>query len=171
MPAPVHPVAEHGSGFSFLDWVSAAAFMRHCRGLTVEDLLELRRYQSFEYDRKGNHIFVDGKLHDLETTFMIDTGADMSLLHVATAKEAKCDIGPMDQKIFGVGGEAPAAVTQVKSLQMGDALIENRKVLSADIFKNFGGSGDYGAIFGADFMRELDGVITYRESRIFLRQD
>jgi len=155
------------------NWTPEAdAFMRHCRGLTVEDLLELRRYQSFEYDRRGNHIFVDGELNETPNTFMIDTGADLSLLDIATANETNCQVGPMDQKIFGVGGEAPAAVTKVKSLRMGDALIENRSLLSADIFKNHpGGRGDYGAIFGADFLRELNGVITYRESRIFLRQD
>ena len=38
-------------------------FLRQCRGLTVQDILELRKYQSFEYKRLGNHIFVDGQLN------------------------------------------------------------------------------------------------------------
>jgi predicted aspartyl protease len=149
----------------------SATFMRYCRGLTVEQLLELRQYQSFEYDRRGNHIFVDGKLNEADTTFMIDTGAELSVLHVDDAEAAGCEVGPMDQKLYGVGGEAPAAVTKVALIQMGDAKIENRSVLSTDLFRNRPSRDDYGAIFGADFMRELDAVVTYRESRIFLRQD
>ncbi len=146
-------------------------FMRKCRSLVVQDLLELRKYQSFEYERRGNHIFVDGELNGVKMPFMIDTGAGSTLLDVTAAKEAKCDIGPMDQKIRGVGGEAPAAITKVRKIQMGRALIENRTLLSADLFLQLGENPDrsYGAIFGADFLRELSAVVNYRESRVFLR--
>jgi hypothetical protein len=34
-----------------------------------------------------------------------------------------------------------------------------------------GGKGNHDAIFGANFLRELDGVISYKEARIFLRPD
>jgi hypothetical protein len=137
----------------------------------VEELLELREYQSFKYDRRGNHIFVDGKLNELKTTFMIDTGADTSLLHVGAAEKANLSVGPMDQKIYGIGGVVMAGVTKVPSLKMGEAEVTNRLILATDLFPKMPQSQPYGAIFGADFMRELNGVITYRESRIFLRQD
>ena len=148
-----------------------AAFLKYCRNLTVEDLLELRDYESFAYERRGNHIYVDGVLNETDTTFMIDTGAQTTVLHIGTAKATGCDVGPMDQVIYGVGGEAPAAITKVKLIKMGTADITNRSLISADLFKDQSGEPDFGAIFGADFMRELNGVITYRESRIFLRQD
>jgi len=146
-------------------------FMRKCRSLVVQDLLELRKYQSFEYERRGNHIFVDGELNGVKMPFMIDTGAGSTLLDVTAAKAAKCDIGAMDQRIRGIGGEAPAAITKVRKLQMGRALIENRTLLSADLFTHLGDNPqrDYGAIFGADFLRELSAVVNYRESRVFLR--
>lgn len=148
-----------------------AAFMKYCQDLTIEELLELRQYESFEYERRGNHIYVDGMLNETETTFMIDTGAQTTVLHIDSAKAANCEVGPLDQVIYGVGGQAPAAITKVKLVKMGSAEITNRSLISADLFKDNPGEPDYGAIFGADFMRELDGVITYRESRIFLRQD
>ncbi|MDE0836674.1 MAG: aspartyl protease family protein [Akkermansiaceae bacterium] len=154
------------------NWSPAkAAFMNYCQDLTVEELLKLRQYESFEYERRGNHIYVDGLLNDTETTFMIDTGAQTTVLHIGSAKNAECEVGPLDQVIYGVGGEAPAAITKVKLLKMGTAKITNRSLISADLFKDNPGEPSFGAIFGADFMRELDGVITYRESRIFLRQD
>ena len=153
------------------DWSpERAAFMKHCRGLTVEELLELREYESFEYERRGNHIYVDGHLNEMPSTFLIDTGAGTSLLHIEAARKAKCDVGGFTETIFGVGGEAPAAVSKVALLKMGKADITNRSILAADLFKDLGGEPNFDAIFGADFLRELNGVITYRESRIFLRQ-
>jgi predicted aspartyl protease len=146
-------------------------FTRQCSGLKVQDLLELRKYQSFKYKRAGTHIFVDGKLNKKDTRFMIDTGAGSTVLHVDWAKECGCEVGPMDKKVYGIGGEAPAAETRVPSLQMGRAIFENRKLLSIDLFKQLGGMRDYGAIFGADFMRETDAVITYKEQMIFLQPD
>ena len=134
--------------------------------------MTLRSYQSFVYERRGNHIFVDGTLNKNQVTYMIDTGAEGSLLHLWAAKKNDCQVGPMDQEIFGIGGKAPAAVTGIDELTMGDAVLTNRKVLSADLarFQKDDALG-YAGIFGADFMRELEAVITYRESRVFLRQD
>ena len=81
-------------------------------------------------------------------------------------------MGPMDQVVYGIGGQAPAAITQVPSLTMGNAKFENRQLLSVDLFKRLGrGLKAYGAIFGADFMRETDAVITYREQKVFLQTD
>ena len=113
-------------------------FQRQCRDLTVQRILELRKYQSFEYKRRGNHIFVDGELNKKETRFMIDTGAFASVLHVDWAKECGCQVGPMDQTVYGIGGKAPAAITQVPCLRMGRALFENRRLLSFDLFKQLG---------------------------------
>ena len=135
--------------------------------LTVKEMLELRGYQSFEFDIKGNHIFVEGELNGKKTTFMVDTGADTSLLNLSAAKDAGVEIGPMDQTIRGVAGTAPAAVCKVSSVKLGDALIENRKILATDLTKISG--GEFDAIFGADFLRELDAVISYREGRMLLK--
>ena len=139
--------------------------------LSVKELLEMRGYQSFEFDIKGNHIFVEGELNGKRARFMVDTGADSSLIQVDAAKDAGLEIGPFDQEIYGVGGKAMAAVTKVPLLKMGDATIENRKILTTDLFKQMGGKGDYDAIFGADFLRELDAVISYREGRMFLKPE
>jgi len=140
------------------------------RTLTVKELLELRGYQSFTYRSSGNHILVDGAVGSTKATFLIDTGAYSGLFDLNFAKAAGLEIGPMDQVVHGIGGTAPAARTKVPRFTMGDAVIENRTLLSCDLFKNsgaIGGKGDHEAIFGADFLRELDGVISYKEARIF----
>jgi hypothetical protein len=144
------------------------------RTLTVKELLELRHYQSFDYRLSGNHILVDGTVKDTKSRFLVDTGAHGCVLHLGFAQKAGLDIGPMDQKIFGIGGEAPAALAVVPVMKLGDAVIENRQVLCADLFKDgqaLEGQGEYDALFGADFLRELDTVISYKENRMFLRPE
>lgn len=170
-PYPINRFAEADAAF-LNNWTEAGAlFLQHCQGLTVEDLLMLRKYQSFQFERRGNHIFVDGTLNDSNVTYMIDTGADSSLLNLQAAKDAGCDVGPMDQEVWGIGGKAPAAVTHIASVTLGKAVLTNRKVLATDLTR---GQPDrdigYVGLFGADFMRELDAVVTYTENRIFLIQ-
>ena len=148
-----------------------AVFLQHCQGLTVNDLLILRKYQSFQFERRGNHIFVDGTLNGNEVTYMIDTGADSSLLQVEAAKQNACEMGPMDQEVWGIGGKAPAAVTKIAKLTMGETVLTNRKVLATKLTRDGEDTNiGYVGLFGADFMRELDAVITYTENRIFLIQ-
>ena len=55
---------------------------------------------------------------------------------------------------------------------MGDAALTNRKVLASDMTRDESTHKEMGyvGLFGADFMRELDAVITYTENRIFLIQ-
>jgi predicted aspartyl protease len=114
---------------------------------------------------------VDGTLNGKDATYMIDTGADSSMLQLWAAEKYECEIGPMDQKIYGIGGEAPAAVTRIKELTMGDAKFTNRRVLSTNMTRaDQEDDVDYVGLFGADFMRELDAVITYKEDRVFLIQ-
>lgn len=158
-------------GRYIFNWSKEAAFfLQHCRALTIEELLELRQYQSFQYKRKGNHIFVDGTLNDHDVTWLIDTGADSSLLHLHWAKEYGCQVGPMDKEVRGIGGKAPAAATTIGKITLGDAVLTNRRLLSTDLARFQPDEMlDYVGLFGADYMRELEAVITYRESRIFLK--
>ncbi len=153
-------------------WSEAGAtFLQYCQSLTINELLTLRKYQSFQFERRGNHIFVEGTLNDNKVTYMIDTGADSSLLHLAAAKKYACEVGPMDKEVWGIGGKAPAGVTHIAKLSMGEAVLTNRKVLATDMVRRGEVDNlDYVGLFGADFMRELDAVITYTENRIFLIQ-
>jgi len=148
-----------------------AFFLKYCQSLTIHELLSLRKYQSFEFERRGNHIFVDGTLNENKVTYMIDTGAASTCLHIDSAKKFGCTVGPMDQWVYGIGGKAPAAVSVIHQLTLGKASMTDRKVLATDLKK---GEPDadlrYVGIFGADFMRELDAVVTYTENRIFLIQ-
>jgi predicted aspartyl protease len=139
--------------------------------LKVQEMLELRGYQSFEFEIEGNHIFVSGEVAGKPMRFMIDTGAHSSIIDDAAAKEAKLEIGPYDQKIRGVAGEQDAAVTKVSSIKLGDAVIEGRRLLATDFKPLGGGAGQFEVIFGADFLRELDACISYSEGRMFLKPD
>ena len=148
-----------------------ALFLQHCQSLTINELLLLRKYHSFQFERRGNHVFVDGTLNDNKVTYMIDTGADGTLLHLNAAKANGCEVGPMDQFVWGIGGKREAGVTNIEKLTMGDVVLTNRKVLASDMMRGDNDDDyEYVGLFGADFLRELDAVITYTENRIFLIQ-
>ncbi|MDP0490351.1 MAG: aspartyl protease family protein [Verrucomicrobiota bacterium JB023] len=173
LKVPISSLSAEDATYIF-DWSEeAATFLAHCRSLTVEELLDLRAYQSFQYERRGNHIYVDGTMNKHDVTFLIDTGADSSLLHLHWAKEYDCDIGPMDQWVYGIGGKAPAAAAKVAEITLGNAILSNRVILTTDLARADLGRADedvdYVGLFGADYMRELEAVITYRENRIFLK--
>ena len=157
------------------DWSAAEAkFLLECRGLTVRELLELRGYESFKFTLEDNSILVEGALNGKKGKFLIDTGAGTSVLHVAYAKDADCKVGKMgEETIYGVAGEAPAAWTDVTELTMGESVMKKRKILSTDLTNGLPGGVKVGqdAIFGADFLSQLDAVISYKERRIFLRPD
>jgi predicted aspartyl protease len=148
------------------------------RTLTVKELLELREYQSFQYRLEGNHILVDGIIGgpsgENKARFLIDTGAGGCTMDYTWAKDvAKLETGTLGEtKIRGIGGEADAAFTKVKFIKLGEALIKERTAVSSEIHKrNIGGQGNYDALFGAEFLRELDAVINYKEGRMFLKPD
>lgn len=152
-------------------WTEAGDFfLRFCGALTIEELLNLRKYNAFEYERRGNHIFVDGTLNENAVTWMIDTGADSSLLDLKQANKSGCEVGPMEHKVYGIGGSAPAGETVMKKISLGKVELTNRRTLATDMSARSGRELDYVGLFGADFMRELDAVITYSEKKIFLYQ-
>ena len=147
-------------------------FITQCRSLRIGEMLELRGYESFKYELRGNHIYIKGELNGNKATFMIDTGAGSTVLDLVGAKQTKCEIGPMDQKIYGIGGEAPAALTKVSEIKLGESIIKDQTLLAADLFKNIPGARrNYHCILGAEFMSQLRAVISYKEGRIFLRPD
>lgn len=152
-------------------WTEAGdIFLRYCGALTIEELLNLRKYNAFLYERRGNHIFVDGTLNDAAVTWMIDTGANTSLLDLKQANKSGCEVGPMEHLVYGIGGSAPAGETVMKKITLGKVEMTNRRTLATDMSARSGGELDYVGLFGADFMRELDAVITYSEKKIFLYQ-
>jgi len=139
--------------------------------LKVQEMLEMRGYQSFEFDIEGNHIFVEGEMGGKPVKLMIDTGAHSSIIHDAFAKELGLELGPYDQEIHGVAGSQKAAVTKLTTLKLGEAAITGRRILATDFIPIGGGPGQFDMIFGADFLRELEACISYREGRMFLKTD
>ena len=98
---------------------------------------------------------------------MIDTGAGSTVLHIEAAKEKGCKVGPLDQVIFGIGG-APAALTEVPEIRLGQAFIKDQVLLSADMFKDIPNARkEYDAILGAEFMSKMRAVISYKKEEYF----
>jgi predicted aspartyl protease len=172
MQLPISRLIDEDAKYA-VDWSEAAAyFLEYCQSLTIEEVLALRKYKSFSYDREGNHIFVDGGMNDNPVRYLIDTGAETSCFNYESAKAFGCEFGPFEAlTVHGIGGDAKATETLVKKITMGDVILTNRKEDSLDLNKYEPGLDlKYIGLFGADFLHELDAVITYKERKIFLLQ-
>ena len=58
-------------------------------------------------------------------------------------------------------------------IQLGETLLKDRKILSTDLTNGLpeGAKLKEDAILGAEVLSQLDAVISYREMRLFLRQE
>ena len=150
-----------------------AVFLQQCRRLTIRQCLELRGYESFPFHYENNAILVEAKLNGKPAKLLVDTGAGTSLLDAPFAESVGLKVGPMDGGIYGVSGDEPAGWTPVPTLQLGEAVFRDRRILATDLKKAMpeGGRTMQNGILGADFMNKLDAVISYPERRIFLRPD
>jgi Ser-tRNA(Ala) deacylase AlaX len=68
------------------------------------------------------------------------------------------------------GGTHVARTGEIGRITLGKVELTNRRTLATDMSARSGRDLDYVGLFGADFMRELDAVITYSEKKIFLYQ-
>jgi hypothetical protein len=138
--------------------------------MTIGEILDARDFLSFKYTIEQNHIIVDGEMNGQKKKYLVDTGAQTTLIDLASAKAAGCEVGPMDFFVVGIGGQkVPAGLAKVKSFKLGDVWLENREVTTAEMFKYRPHTKNHDALFGGDFLRELDGVIDYRTSRFWLK--
>ena len=145
-------------------------FTRHCGDLTVNEILDLRGFQSSDYHRMGNHMFANGTLNDQEVLWKLDTQADISLLDLEWAEKTGCEIGPLNKKVFRVGGWAPAATALVKKITLGDVMLTNKVLLSTDMRQRNGIKPNFAGIIGADYLKDLDAIIAVHEGRFFLKK-
>jgi len=155
-------------------WNKAKAyFLTKCRGLSVGALLTLRGYEAVPFKFDNNSILVDAKINDKPAKFIVDTGAGSSLFHTGAATRTGCPLGEFTEKVYGVSGEVPAAWSDVKKLQIGESIFTDRKILTTDLAKDkpAGTKLRDDGLFGAEFLAELDAVISYQERKLFLRPD
>lgn len=111
----------------------------------------------------GHHL-VDVDINGRTAAFVLDTGANATVLHASYAEELGLDISQAPAAAIGLGGTLQAGQTRIESLAIGGVKLRQGRVLTADlsqIAKLLGplsGGKVYG-IVGQDVMKEHRAVI------------
>jgi clan AA aspartic protease (TIGR02281 family) len=108
----------------------------------------------------GNRPIIEGRINGQPVKVLIDTGATSTLIFEATAKRLDLKLeSPNGLRMFGVGGEARTAATQLDSLEMG--MFAGKNVRIAVVNRRSGAREDnFDVLLGVDllsrFSLELD---------------
>ncbi len=169
---PISTLAEKDRSFVYGWTEDLAFFLEKAQDVSVEDILTLRRYLPLAYTQPEGHrhIYIDAVVNEMDTNFVIDTGASSTSFESKFSEKAGAEIGPYDQFVIGVGGKRPAAVTRYDALTIGGVTVRNRRVLSSD--KGISSSNELGeaGLLGTDLFLEWGAVISYKEKKLFIRE-
>ena len=104
-------------------------------------------------------LFIEAKIETVPLTAFVDTGAQVSIISVATAK--KCNIHHLIDKRFattmmGVGTQKSVGRIHVVQLQIADKFVP----ISVTVLENF----DYDLLIGIDTMRRHRAITNFQDS-------
>lgn len=121
----------------------------------------------------GHHV-VDVTVNGHEAAFVLDTGANASVLHAGYADELGLDVGRAPAAAIGLGGgPLKAGMARVESLEIGGISVRQSRLLTADLGQvvrllgPLSGGKIYG-IVGQDIMKEHRAVIDVARPILYL---
>jgi len=110
------------------------------------------RIAEWQLRARGRLPVVDGEINGQKVGILLDTGAETSVILRSAARRLGLTRHGAG-RVFGVGGEDHAEVTQVDEFRIGEAVRKNWRVLVA----GEGGSGDDIAVYlGDHFFEQVD---------------
>ena len=147
--------------------VSASVDQAMCRlGFTAVPMTELA---------SGHHL-VEASLNGRPGRFVVDTGANATVLHASLAADYNLDraIG-VSAAAVGLGGQAHAGVWRYKSLRIGPVEIPGGRIISADLSQMvnvLGAKADEPivGIIGQDVLSAQQAVIDVPRPILYLRR-
>ena len=123
----------------------------------------------------GHHL-VDATLNGRPGTFVLDTGANATVLHAGDAEQfGITKSSAMPGGAVGLGGRMKASQVRIESLEIGSVPIRQRKIMMADLSQiasllgPLSGRTVYG-IVGQDVMKEHRAVIDVARPILYLME-
>lgn len=145
---------------------------------SVDQAMCLLGFEATPLTRLGiGHQLVHGTLNGRPATFLLDTGANMSVVHAPHAEAF--GLTPQTGVVgaaMGIGGTLRASRARVETLRLGDVDIEQRHLMLADLSQLDGMLGGASGetihgIIGQDVMRRHGAVIDVSRSMLYVRGD
>ncbi len=120
----------------------------------------------------GHHL-VDVTINGRKAPFVLDTGANASVLHAPYVPELGLKVGRAPAAAFGLGGALKAGSASFDSLEIGRVPIRQHHIITADLSQianllgPISGGKVYG-IIGQDIMKEHRAVIDVAHPILYL---
>ena len=124
----------------------------------------------------GHHL-VDVTMNGEKATFILDTGANASVVHAAAARRLKLPEKGTPAGAFGLGGGMKAQQVRLERLELGGVAIRLTRIMTSDLSQlvqvlNTVSRGEIAGIIGQDVMKEHRAVIDVAKPVLYLvRQD
>lgn len=121
----------------------------------------------------GHHL-IEARLNGRPATFIVDTGANISVVHAPLASRYGLTEGTGVASVaVGLGGGMKARQLRLETLALGDVAIRQRRIMAADLSAMTGVLGKLGAteitgIIGQDVLAEHRAVIDVRRPILYL---
>ncbi len=141
---------------------------------TVDHAMCLLGFKAIElHELMTGHHLVDVELNGRQATFVLDTGANATVLHAQHAPEFGLDRIAAPAAAVGLGGAMKAGQARVESLRIGAVPIRQSRIMTADLSQltkllgPLAGRKIYG-IVGQDVMSEHRAVIDVARPILYL---
>jgi hypothetical protein len=120
----------------------------------------------------GHHL-VDVTMNGRKGTFILDTGANASVVHAAAAQRLRLPAKGTPAGAFGLGGGMKAQQVTLERLEIGGVAIRRNRIMTSDLAQlvqvlGTVSRGEIAGIIGQDVMKEHRAVIDVARPILYL---
>ena len=160
----------------FVDsWTPAEEHKARLQAVDLKELFSARGFKGVPLKLKNNQSLLEITIAGQRLTFLLDTGAQSSVIDRAKAKALKLNIQENVGFAGGIGGPAgPIGMTFLPLITVGSIQKKNVTVAVFDLSGIVSGQGKstkFDGIIGFDLLEDLEAVIDYKGGVMYLRED
>ena len=160
----------------FVDsWSPAEEQRARLQAVDLKELFSARGFKGVPLRLQNNQSLLAITIAGQQLNFLLDTGAQSSVIDRAKAKALKLSIQENVGFAGGIGGSAgPMGMALLPTVKVGSIQKKNVTVAVLDlsrIVSGHGKSSKFDGIIGFDLLEDLEAVIDYKGRMMYLRED
>ena len=157
------------------DWSPAEEQRARLQAVDLKELFSARGFKGVPLRLQNNQSLLEITIAGERLNFLLDTGAQGSVIDRAKARALKLRIQENVGFAGGIGGSAgPMGMALLPLIKVGSIQKKNVTVAVLDlsrIVSGHGKSSKFDGIIGFDLLEDLEAVIDYKGRMMYLRED
>ena len=149
-------------------------FLDELRAVDLGELFSARGFKAVPLVLKNSQSLLEISITGKKLTLLLDTGAQGSVLDRSKATALKLNIRENAGFAAGIEGKPKAiGMTRLESVRVGEVTKKGVTFAVMDLQRVAGnhGSSKFDGIIGLDLLEDLEAVIDYKSSVLYLRED